>query len=78
MVNWSVYNIVKLDFFFTIFVFGIFLLGCLVFANQPTVHSGGVSTGGYVAVATGVSDMKQGTNDRLHMTCDIWHMAHDT
>ena len=27
-----------------------------VLANQPTVHSGGVSTGGSVAVADGVSD----------------------
>ena len=31
-------------------------LGFGVFANQPTVHCGGVSRGGSVTVAVGVSD----------------------
>ena len=32
------------------------IFGFLVFANQPTVHNGGVIRGGSVAVAVGVSD----------------------
>ena len=47
----------------------------LVFANKSTVHSGGVSRGGSVAVAVGISDMCHVTRDykvspvdfRLHL-----------
>ena len=45
----------------------------MVFENHPTVHSGGVTRGGSVAVAVCVSD-------RWHMTLDLerWHMTQDT
>ena len=40
----------------------------LVFANQPTVHSEGVSRGGSVAVAVGIGDRSQVTGDRSQVT----------
>ena len=66
---------IALDIFW---VFAVFLgfdsfFGYGVFANQPTVHSGGLSRGGSVAVAVGFIV----TGDRRHKTCDMYCMTHD-
>ena len=67
MVEERIANIGKLR---TLFLecFDVFLrkkkYGSLVFANQPTVHRGGVSRGRSVAVAVTISDC-----------CHWWHMT---
>ena len=48
------FKILTHNVLFTTFVFFWFVL---VFGNQPTVHNGGVSRGGSVVVAVGVSDV---------------------
>ena len=52
-----------------------------IFANHSAVHSVGVSGGrvcGSVAVAVGVCDMWQVTQDTWLVTCDAWNMTSDT
>ena len=44
-----------------------------VWANQPTLHSGG----GSVALAVGVGDRWQAKSDRWHVTHDTWHRTSD-
>ena len=60
-------------FFLWIFVFE-FLF---VFANQHTVHTGGVTRGWSVAVAVCVSDRWQVTSDMQHVIRNTWHMTLD-
>ena len=38
--------------------------------QHPAVHTGGLVEGGSVAVAVGISDMRQVTGDKRHMTVD--------
>ena len=48
--------------------------------QPPTVEVGKLARGGpvAVAVAVGISDMWQVTDDRWHLTCDTWHVTPDT
>ena len=75
LAEWLIANIGSWeDIFFKAFLCFFLLLSIIfnfrVFANQPTVHNGGVSKGR--ALAVGV------TGDMLHMTGDMLNMTLDT
>ena len=46
--------------------------------QHPAVHSGDLPGGGSIAVAVGVSDMRQVTGHIQHVTCDMRHLTPDT